>query len=320
MRKMWGGGERIEILRHRTGILCKSQAHYDRSNSTFPSRVDKKIGSGGSLPATKFYPYIKSLAQEPLNYFYYQEFSVHRRTYAYACAYRWNLEKKLFPESIFINKLRWLINISHYTVVLVIMALGVGKSFILLLIKWSKMEPNVKPQTLVKTFNLTKPTPILSRSICSSHNFVGLSCVRNMHSLASLQRYEETANFFSKDYDKREIELSCFKLSLALSPFASLMASLFFPFCGKHCTLPIILLIILADPGEGPGGPAPLIFHQTEARRAENKIFEIGRPLISGCGWPGNTALQHCCDFVLNSSNIVPTLPGGGGYSLNWAI
>ena len=153
---------------------------------------------------------------------------MHRRTYAYACAYRWNLGKKLFPESIFINKLRWLINISHYTVVLVIMALGVGKSFILLLIKWSKMEPNVKPQTLVKTFNLTKPTPILSRSICSSHSFVGLSCVRNIHSLASLQRYEETANFFSKDYDKREIELSCFLLlSRPLHPWWRHCFSLF---------------------------------------------------------------------------------------------
>ena len=53
-------------------------------------------------------------------------------------------------------------------------------SFIILLIKWSEMDPNVKRQTLVE--NLTKPTPILSWSIChSSHNFVDLSCV-NIHS------------------------------------------------------------------------------------------------------------------------------------------
>ena len=35
-----------------------------------------------------------------------------------------------------------------------------------------------------------------------------------------------------------------------------------------------------ADPGEGPGrpGPAPLTLDQTEARRAEKKFFETGRP------------------------------------------
>ena len=33
-----------------------------------------------------------SLAQEPINYFYYQDCSVHVRTYAYE--YSWNLEKK----------------------------------------------------------------------------------------------------------------------------------------------------------------------------------------------------------------------------------
>ena len=32
------------------------------------------------------------MAQEPISYFYYQECSVHVRTYAYA--YSWNLEKK----------------------------------------------------------------------------------------------------------------------------------------------------------------------------------------------------------------------------------
>ena len=193
--KCEGGGE-VKILRHRS------------KSSTFPSRVDKKIRSGGSLPATKFCPYIKSLAHEPINYFYYQEFSVHVRTYAYACAYSWNLEK-IIPESIFINKLRWLINILHYTVVLVLVN---PLSFYWLGgVKWNRMWSH-RPWLRL----LTKPTPILSRSICSSHNVVGLSCVRNMHSLASLQRYEESANSFTKDYDRGEIELSC-SLALCLS-------------------------------------------------------------------------------------------------------
>ena len=69
------------------------------------------------------------------------------------------------------------------------------------------MDPNVKPQTWVET--LTKPTPIQSRSIChDSHNVFDLYCV-NIHNLAQLQRYEETANSFTKDHDRREIKLSC---------------------------------------------------------------------------------------------------------------
>ena len=42
-------------------------------------------------------------------------------------------------------------------------------SFILLLIKWSEMDPNVKPQTLVETFDQANSNSI--RTICSSHNF-----------------------------------------------------------------------------------------------------------------------------------------------------
>ena len=40
-----------------------------------------------------------------------------------------------------------------------------------------------------------------------------------------------------------------------------------------------------ADPGQGPGGPGPLIFGQTEARRAEKPFF-LNRPppVISGSG------------------------------------
>ena len=39
----------------------------------------------------------------------------------------------------------------------------------------------------------------------------------------------------------------------------------------------------VADPGEGSGrpGPSPLTLDQTEARRAEKKFFETGRPPLS---------------------------------------
>ena len=73
---------------------------------------------------------------------------MHVRAYAYAFAYGWNLEKKI-RESIFIIKLGWLINISHYAGVFV---LGIPSSFYLI-IKWSEMVLNVKPQTLVETFD-----------------------------------------------------------------------------------------------------------------------------------------------------------------------
>ena len=56
---------------------------------------------------------------------------------------------------------------------------------------------------------LTKPTTILSWSIMlAPHNFVDLSCV-NMHSWAELLRYEDAANSFTKDHNRRGSELSC---------------------------------------------------------------------------------------------------------------
>ena len=56
-------------------------------------------------------------------------------------------------------------------------------SFILLLIKWSEMDPNVKPQTLVETFDQANYNSILEYNV-SSHNFVDLSYL-DMHSWAS---------------------------------------------------------------------------------------------------------------------------------------
>ena len=45
---------------------------------------------------------------------------------------------------------------------------------------------------------------------------------------------------------------------------------------------------LVAEPGEGPGGPHPLFLDQTEAPRAEKKKIWFNRPpLLSGSGWPG---------------------------------
>ena len=56
-------------------------------------------------------------------------------------------------------------------------------SFILLLIKWSEMDPNVKPKTLVETFDQANYS-FYPRVYCRSHNFVDLSYL-DMHSWAS---------------------------------------------------------------------------------------------------------------------------------------
>ena len=63
----------------------------------------------------------------------------------------------IFPESIFI------INWDKYFALYKCFCVRI--SFILLLIKCSEMDPDVKPQTLVETFDHAKPTTILSRSI-----------------------------------------------------------------------------------------------------------------------------------------------------------
>ena len=61
------------------------------------------------------------------------------------------------------------------------------------------------------------------------------------------------------------------------------------------------LLYALADPGEGPGGPGgpgpPLFLDQTEARRAEKKIFETGLPpylRVWMTGFPQEPIMGSC--------------------------
>ena len=152
-----------------------SNVYYYWSNSTFPSIVDKKICSRGSFPATKFYPYKAWL----------RNLTTISTTRNVACMYAhmhmpvraeiWG--KKLFPESTFSIKLGWLINIAHFSGVFV---LRIPLSFYSLSgVKWIWMWSHTPWLRL-----LTKPTPILFWSICSSCNVVGLSSVRNMHSWA----------------------------------------------------------------------------------------------------------------------------------------
>ena len=72
----------VEILRHRTGLLWKRCQTILRLKQIHVS-----------CKSSKMLPLYLSLAQKPINYFYYQECSVHVRTYAYA--YSWNLEKNI---------------------------------------------------------------------------------------------------------------------------------------------------------------------------------------------------------------------------------
>ena len=74
----------------------------------------------------------------------------------------------------------------------------------------------------------------------------------------------------------------------------------------------------MADPGEGPGGPAPpLFFDQTLARRAEKNFLDRPIPLISGSGWPGpplfaglDARMQvHYNDQVTFLSPLLPRSP-----------
>ena len=56
-----------------------------------------------------------------------------------------------------------------------------------------------------------------------------------------------------------------------------------------------------ADPGQGPGGPGPLIFGQTEARRAEKPFFQTAPlPLSQGLDDPPPPSLSEGVDPPLD--------------------
>ena len=125
-----------------------------------------------------------------------QECNMHVRTYAYA--YSRNLEKILTFLSLNRDKyfaLYW--------------CFCVRISFIFFLIKWSEMDSNVKMWSHRPQLRLWPSQLQLCPGVCvmGSHNFVDLSCI-NIHSWAKLQRYEETANSFTKDYDRWESSLA----------------------------------------------------------------------------------------------------------------
>ena len=81
----------VEILRHRTGLLCKRCQTILRLKQIHVSfkRRQKKNTLWRFFFIDKMLPV--SLTQEPFSYCSYQECSVHVRTYAYA--YSRNLEK-----------------------------------------------------------------------------------------------------------------------------------------------------------------------------------------------------------------------------------
>ena len=72
-------------------------------------------------------------------------------------------------------------------------------------VKWIRMWSH-RPCNWLRL--LTKPTPILSRSICSSHNFVDLSCVNDAQ-LSVASAVWRDYKLRKKDHDRQEMELSC---------------------------------------------------------------------------------------------------------------
>ena len=122
----------------------------------------------------------------------------------YAHAYSWNLEKKYVDFFYFLKaflSLKW----DKYST-FGVFVLGFPLSFYWLSgVKWIRMQ-DVKPQTLVETFEQANYNSIPEYNVAL---ITLLTYPVNMQSWAYLQRYEETANYFTKDHDRREIELSC---------------------------------------------------------------------------------------------------------------
>ena len=82
----------------------------------------------------------------------------------------------LFPESIFIIESGYQ---KLFRIILVFLCWD--SAFILLLIKWSEMDPNVKPQTLVETFDQANYNSIPEYNVALITLLTYPSCV-NMHS------------------------------------------------------------------------------------------------------------------------------------------
>ena len=174
--------------------------YYDWSKSTFLQKKTKKIHPGGSLSAIKDYP----CKARPRN------LSAIYPTRNVACMYvhtpmhTAEIWKKYWHFFFYFLKAFLSLNRDKYFALYWCFYFRI--SFLFFLIKWSEMDSNVKPQTL----DFWPSQLQLCPGVCvmGSHNFIYLSCV-NIRSWAELQRYEETANSFTKDYDRWEIKLSC---------------------------------------------------------------------------------------------------------------
>ena len=176
----------------------------------------------------------------------------------YAHAYSWNLEKKYVDFFYFLKaflSLKW----DKYST-FGVFVLGFPLSFYWLSgVKWIRMQ-DVKPQTLVETFEQANYNSIPEYNVAL---ITLLTYPVNMQSWAYLPRYEETANYFTKDHNRREIELSCnsahtqaegrnwywwrynrFSRSEGCTsrPLTSLMAPLFYFLPETVCTLPIVFI------------------------------------------------------------------------------
>ena len=119
--------------------------YYDWSKSTFPSKVDKKICFGGSLSAT-CYP----CKAWPRNLSAISTTSNVGCMNAHTCMHTAENWKKYID---FFYFLKTFLSLSRDKYFALYWCFCVRISFILLLIKWSEMDPNVKPQTLVETFD-----------------------------------------------------------------------------------------------------------------------------------------------------------------------
>ena len=161
----WGGGG---VQFSQTILSWLKQIHISLKRR-------RKIHFGGSLSATKCYPY----NARPRNLSAISPIRNVGWMFAHMPLHTADIWKKYINLFYFLQAFLSLNRDKYFALY---WRFCVRISFILLLIKWSEMDPNVKPQTLAE--NLTKPTPILSWSIChGSHNFVDLSSV-NKHSWA----------------------------------------------------------------------------------------------------------------------------------------
>ena len=118
------------------------------ANPRFLQKKTKKIHFGGSLSATKCYPY----KARPRNLSGISPTRNVACMYAHTPMYTAEIWKTYRLCRLFYF-LRAFLSLNREKYFALYWCFCVRISFILLLIKWSEMDPNVKPQTLVETFD-----------------------------------------------------------------------------------------------------------------------------------------------------------------------